>query len=51
MKEKLNCDCPVVNCLNGHFPLQEDENGDVLDWGGCPKCVKNGTHQCENKTN
>lgn len=45
MKDK-NCNCKQPDCDNGHFPVQVSEDGDV-DWVGCPKCVINGKHLCD----
>ena len=41
------CNCKVAHCYNGHFPMGEDEDGGVVDWGGCPECVVDGVHTCE----
>jgi len=45
MKYEGQCNCPVDHCQDGHFPVQNNDDGDV-DWEGCPECVVNGEHQC-----
>lgn len=41
------CKCKVQHCNNGHYPIQVSGDGDV-DWVGCPECVIDGVHLCDN---
>ena len=47
MKDNCNCDQP--DCNHGHYPVQVSEDGDV-DWVGCPKCVINNKHLCDQES-
>ena len=40
------CDCLQNNCQDGHYPLGENQEGEI-DWGSCPKCVVGQEHICD----
>jgi len=43
------CKCIYPNCNDGHYPLGMDEETEEIEWGGCPECVVNGIHICDNQ--
>lgn len=42
----MNCNCKEPHCDNGHYPELASEEGDV-NWVGCPNCVVDGVHLCD----